>query len=221
MPLCETFFAAQVKAFDMVFDQVFFVVEKAVHCALLGLPALMAVRVRLLTVTGQDVMPDFNKALTLDVSYYQREAAKMLNSLAGLMRHDVNNMDLEVAFQNLGLSEFGPINLLTELIQPDPPNEPAPEWVQPDDDDDDGPPGLIDVPAEELAAPPATGATAMDVPSTSGFNAPWGPWHDTNYAHWLRMPSPFSLRQLASIHQIEMTNTLIVASRWDDKLVPM
>ncbi len=60
VPLCETYFAAKVKAFDMVFDQVFFVVDKAVHFALLGLPALMAACICLLTITGQDVMPDFN-----------------------------------------------------------------------------------------------------------------------------------------------------------------
>ncbi len=52
VPLCEMYFAAKVKAFDTVFDQVFFVVDKAVHFALLGLPALMAARVCLLMVTG-------------------------------------------------------------------------------------------------------------------------------------------------------------------------
>ncbi|MCP4524726.1 MAG: hypothetical protein GY833_02255, partial [Aestuariibacter sp.] len=75
VPLCETYFTAKVNAFDTVFDQVFFVVDKAVHFALLGLPALMAARVRLLTVTGRDVMPDFNKALTLDVTSHQHKAA--------------------------------------------------------------------------------------------------------------------------------------------------
>ncbi|MCP4547139.1 MAG: retroviral-like aspartic protease, partial [bacterium] len=109
VPLCETYFAAQVSAFDTVFDQVFFVVDKAVHMALLGLPALMAARVRLLTVTGRDVMPDFNKALALNL--YKREAAESLNSLAGVMRHDIDQLDSQLdpadAWQNLGLGEFG------------------------------------------------------------------------------------------------------------------
>ncbi len=72
--LCETYFAAKVKAFDTVFDQVFFVVNNAVHFALLGLPAMMAAWVCLLTIMGRDVMPDFNKALMLDVSSHQCKA---------------------------------------------------------------------------------------------------------------------------------------------------
>ncbi len=81
VPLYETYFTAKVKAFDTVFDQVFFVVNKAVHFALLGLPALMAARVHLLTVTGRDVMPDINKALTLNLAptSYQQKAAESLN----------------------------------------------------------------------------------------------------------------------------------------------
>ncbi len=59
----EMYFTAKVKEFDTVFDRVFFIVDKAVHPVLLGLPAMMAARMCLLTVTGRDVMPDIIKLL--------------------------------------------------------------------------------------------------------------------------------------------------------------
>ncbi len=82
----EMYFAAKVKPFDTIFDQVFFVVDKAAHPVLLGLPAMMAARVHLLTVTGRDVMPEMNKALTLSFqpTWQQQKAAHSLNLLSRL-----------------------------------------------------------------------------------------------------------------------------------------
>ncbi|MCP4539893.1 MAG: hypothetical protein GY832_22365, partial [Chloroflexi bacterium] len=205
VPLCETYFAAQVRAFDTVFDQVFFVVDKAVHMALLGLPALMAAGVRFLTVTGRDVMPDFKKALTLDVTSYQREAAESLNSLADLMRHDPDSMDPAEAWQRLGLSEFGPqLNLLTELIQEDPPQEPVLEVVADQDDEDDEPPGLIPIPEEEwAAAAPSMGAAADRERLAAWYVAQQAECDQGSQS------APFSPEQLARIRRTELTNSLI------------
>ncbi len=52
MQLYEMYFAAKVKAFDTVFDQVFIIVNKAAHPILLGLLAMMAAHAHLLTVTS-------------------------------------------------------------------------------------------------------------------------------------------------------------------------
>ncbi len=82
-------------------------------------------------------MPDFNKALMLDVTSHQRKAAETLNSLAEMMRREINQLHPTVAWENLQLSEFGPqLNLLTELIQE---NQPELE-VQENEDDDQGRP---------------------------------------------------------------------------------
>ncbi len=121
--LYETYFAAKVKAFDTVFDQVFFVVNKAVHSVLLGLPAIMAVCVHLLTITGRDTIPDMNKALTLNFmpTWHQQKAAESLNCLVVLMKKQPDQMDQALAWEKLDLGEFGPqLNLLIELIQENP-----------------------------------------------------------------------------------------------------
>ncbi len=62
--LYETYFAAKVKAFDTVFNQVFFIVNKAVYPVLLGLLAMMAARMCLLTVTRCDVMSPLSHSIT-------------------------------------------------------------------------------------------------------------------------------------------------------------
>ncbi len=221
VPLCEMYFAAKVKAFDTVFDQVFFVVDKAVHFALLGLPALMAARVQLLTITGRDVMPDFNKALTLDVSSHQRKAAETLNSLAELMRQEVNQLNPMIAWENLRLSEFGPqLNMLTELIPTNQPQNAELEVLE-DEDEDHRPPGLEPIPAEEQAtAPPVGTATSAEpaiiegeataAPSLLEYFATnalplLGAWATTSIA------APFSPGQLASIHRTEINANIIAA----------
>ncbi len=83
----ETYFAAKVKAFDTIFDQVFFIVDKEAHSVLLGLPALMAAHIHLLTIEGRDVMPDMNKVLSLSFqhSWYQLKAVQSLHCLAQMM----------------------------------------------------------------------------------------------------------------------------------------
>ncbi len=63
----ETFFAARVEAFGTTFDQLFFIVDSDQQHMLLGLPALTAVKLRLLTVDGQDLMPSTSKTFSLDV----------------------------------------------------------------------------------------------------------------------------------------------------------
>ncbi len=59
----ETFFAARVRAFGTTFDQLFFVVDSDQQNMLLGLPALMAANLHLLTVEGEDLMPSASKRL--------------------------------------------------------------------------------------------------------------------------------------------------------------
>ncbi len=104
-------------------------------------------------------MPDFNKTLTLDVTSHQRKAAEMLNSLAEMMRREINQLHPTVSWKNLRLSEFGPqLNLLTELIQE---NQPELEVLMDDEDDDQGPPGLEPIPANEQMATPFDAATTV------------------------------------------------------------
>ncbi len=195
--LCETYFAAKVKVFDMVFDQVFFVVNKVVHFALLGLLALMAARIRLLTVTGRDVMADINEALMLNLAptSYQQKAVESLNCLADLMRSDPNQMDPAVAWEKLSLGEFGPqLNLLTELIQENPPQEHVAD-VLVDTGDEDEPPSLINILDDELPAAPSTSAMAAPAPLMA--------WMADEHAApigWTQMVTPFSSAQMASIH---------------------
>ncbi len=108
MQLYETYFAVKVKAFDTVFDQVFFIVNKAAHPVLLGLPAMMAARMCLLTVTSRDVMPEMSKALTLSFqpTWHQQKAAQSLNYLADL-KQQPGEMDQTRAWEMLGLGDFG------------------------------------------------------------------------------------------------------------------
>ncbi len=206
VPLCEMYFAAKVRAFDTTFDQVFFVVDKAIHCDLLGLPALMATCVRLLTITGWDVMPDFTKALTIDVGNHQRKAAESLNSLADLMRCEPNPLHPNVAWQKLRLSEFGPqINLLTELISDAAPQEAAPEVLLQDDDPDE-PPGLEAIPEEEQAAASSTGAAVTRTPLSV--------WLTESFPLFADVPSTsFSPAQMADIHRTELTSTCLASGQ--------
>ncbi len=150
--LYETYFAAKVKTFDTVFDQVFFVVNKAVHPVLLGLPAMMAARVHLLTVAGCDMMPEMNKALMLSFTptWHQQKAAQMLNYLVDLMKQQPGEMDQSRAWQTLGLGDFGlqQVNLLMELLPQSTLHNQILEVVE--DDDLDEPPGLEPVPADEV-----------------------------------------------------------------------
>ncbi len=140
-------------------------------------------------------MPDFNKALMLDVSSYQCKAAESLNSLADLMRQETNHLDPAVAWENLGLCEFSPqLNLLTELIPENPPQEPVAE-VLVDEDEDEGPPGLIPIPDEELAAAPSTSAAATASPLCARISD-----GHVMSSNWTRMVSPFSTAQMARIH---------------------
>ncbi len=189
VPLCETYFAAKVRAFDTVFDQVFFVVNKAVHFALLGLLALMAAHIWLLTVTGRDMMPDINKTLTLNFmpTSYQQEAAESLNCLVDLMKNDPNLMDLKLAWEKLGLGEFSPqLNLLTEVIQENPPHEPVAE-VLVDMDGKDELPGLEPIPDNE---PPATAWTSVE--AGPNLLATCIIYEHVMPAEWTQMNSPFS-----------------------------
>ncbi len=93
--LYEMYFAVKVKALDTVFDQVFFVVNKVVHPVLLGLLAMMAACVHLLTVAGRDMMPEMSKALTLSFmpTWHQQRAAQSLNYLADLKKQQPGEMD--------------------------------------------------------------------------------------------------------------------------------
>ncbi|MCP4549196.1 MAG: hypothetical protein GY835_22310, partial [bacterium] len=174
--------------------------------ALLGLPALMATRVQLLTVTGRDDMPDVNKALTLNV--YKREAAESLNSLAGLMHHDTDQLDSQldpmVAWQNLRLGEFGPqMNLLTEVIQEEQPQEPALEVPVDQNDEVDAPPGIEPIPDEELPSPSEAASEAVAADLVALMSASHTGWH--------QRPEPFTPGQWVHIHRTELTNSLIEA----------
>ncbi len=76
-------------------------------------------------------------------------------------------MDLVLAWEKLNLGEFSPqLNLLTELIQENPHQEPVAE-VLVDMDDEDEPPGLINIPDDELPAMPSTSAAAVPDPLTA------------------------------------------------------
>ncbi len=73
-------------------------------------------------------------------------------------------MDPVLAREKLNLGEFGPqLNLLTELIQENLPQEQVAE-VLVDTDDEDEPPGLIDIPDDELPTAPSTSAAATPDP---------------------------------------------------------
>ncbi len=63
----ETFFAARVEAFGPTFDQLFFIVDSDQQHMLLGLPVLIQVELRLLTLDGLDLMPSLSKIFNLDV----------------------------------------------------------------------------------------------------------------------------------------------------------
>ncbi len=63
----ETFFAARVNAFGRTFDQLFFIVDNDRQHLLLGLPALVQSKLRLLTPDGVDLMPSRTKHFNLDV----------------------------------------------------------------------------------------------------------------------------------------------------------
>ncbi len=63
----EAFFAAQVEAFGATFDQLFFIVDNDNQHLLLGLPALVQSKLRLLTPDGTDLMPQASKLFNLDV----------------------------------------------------------------------------------------------------------------------------------------------------------
>ncbi len=67
MHIEETFFAAQVKAFGTTFNQLFFIVDSEQQNMLLGLPAPTAANLHLLTVDGDDLMPNASKLFGLDV----------------------------------------------------------------------------------------------------------------------------------------------------------
>ncbi len=67
MHIEETFFAARVKAFETTFDQLFFIVDSNQQNMLLGLPAITTAKLRLLTVEGEDFMPNMSKVLSLDI----------------------------------------------------------------------------------------------------------------------------------------------------------
>ncbi len=143
------------------------------------------------------MMPDFNKALMLDVSSHQCKAAESLNSLADMMRQEVNHLDPVAAWVNLHLCEFGPqLNLLTELIQENQPQEAVPE-VLVDEDDDQGPPGLEAIPEDEQATAPSASAAATASPLMA--------WISSGHVTPLHGTSPFSAAQMASIYQTEMS----------------
>ncbi len=114
----ETYFAAKVKAFDTVFDQVFFIVDKVVHPILLGLLAMMAARMCLLTVISHDVMPEMKKALSLSFqpAWHQQKAAQSLNYLVDLMRQQPVEMKQTWAWETLSLGDFSlqQVNLLMD-----------------------------------------------------------------------------------------------------------
>ncbi len=114
----EMYLTAKVKAFDTVSDQVFFIVGKAAHPVLLGLPAMMAARMRLLTVTGRDMMPEMNKVLILSFqpTWHQQKAAHSLNYLADLMKQQPGEIEQTRTQEMLSLGNFGlqQVNLLMD-----------------------------------------------------------------------------------------------------------
>ncbi len=83
--LYDAYFAARVKVCNTRFDQIFFVVDNRIHPVLLGLPALINAKCRLLTVEDRDMMPGIHTAMTLDltkVDQCRERAAHGLNTLA-------------------------------------------------------------------------------------------------------------------------------------------
>ncbi len=81
---------------------------------------MMAARVRLLTVTGRDVMPEMNKAFTLSYqpTWHQQKAAQSLNYLADLMKQQPGKMEQTCAWEILSLGDFGlqQVNLLMDCL---------------------------------------------------------------------------------------------------------
>ncbi|MCP4548719.1 MAG: hypothetical protein GY835_19855, partial [bacterium] len=144
------------------------------------------------------------KALTLNVSLHQREAAESLNSLADLMRRETNQLDPKIAWQNLGLGEFGPqMNFLTELIQEEQPQGQALEMPFDQDDEVDAPPGLEPILDEEL---PSMSETASEAVATE-----LAAWAFACHKDWNQRSQPFTPEQWARIRRTELTSSLIAA----------
>ncbi|MCP4543919.1 MAG: hypothetical protein GY832_42940, partial [Chloroflexi bacterium] len=148
-------------------------------------------------------MPDFNKALTLNVSPHSREDAESLNSLADLMRHDTDQLDSQldpkIAWQNLGLGEFGPqVNLLTELIQEEQPQDPLLEVAVDHNYEVDELPGIEPIPDEELPSPSEAASEAAAADLVAMMSA--------SRTGWNQQPDLFTPGQLACIRCTELTN---------------
>ncbi len=79
--LYDTYFAARVKACNTQFDQIFFVVDNRLHPVLLGLPALISARCRLLMVEGCDMMPGTSLAMMLDLSKMEQRRERAVHGL--------------------------------------------------------------------------------------------------------------------------------------------
>ncbi|MCP4603890.1 MAG: hypothetical protein GY847_25780, partial [Proteobacteria bacterium] len=112
----DTYFAARVKACDTQFDQIFFIVNNRIHLVLLGLPALMSARCRLLTVEGRDLMPKKSSAMMLNLSKLdfsktdarRERAAHGLNTLAYKLIEEGPVQTVQDTWEQLDFKEFGP-----------------------------------------------------------------------------------------------------------------
>ncbi len=77
------------------------------------------------------------------------------------MKKQPDQMDQAFVWEKLDLGEFGlQLNLLTELIQENPPHEQVAEMLV-DTDDEDELPGLEPVPDDEPQATPTASAVAI------------------------------------------------------------
>ncbi len=65
----EEMFFGMVKAFRTTFDQLFFIVDSDQQNMLLGLPAITAAKLGLLTMEGEDLMLNMSKVLSLDIGF--------------------------------------------------------------------------------------------------------------------------------------------------------
>ncbi len=115
----ETFSAARVDAFGATFDQLFFIVDNDSQHLLLGLPALVQSKLRLLTPDGTNLMPEMTKLWNLDVDS-ERDAAQMklttqLNPTAVKLRTEWNKSPVHDfdPYRNLQFSQFGPARVGT------------------------------------------------------------------------------------------------------------
>ncbi len=80
------------------------------HPVLLGLPALIAARCRILTVEGCDMMPETHSALMLDLTKMDQHhecATQGLNTLAYQIIEQGPTQSSETTWENLNFEDFG------------------------------------------------------------------------------------------------------------------